>query len=178
MKQFLLSDEFKLNLEHGGSYSLGKRKEARLIVTKKPMHVVLKSKVARGRLSLLRYQNQIWKVIAKQAERFDIKVYKMAISGTHLHLGTRAKTKEGFKNFLRSIAGQIARLILRLNSHLNLKPFWSYPLYTRIIEWGKAYQNLKKYIFQNELEAQGMIPYQPRKKRKRTSDVQLAPQNK
>ena len=36
--------------------------------------------------------------------------------------------------------------------------------FTRVVEWGKAFEKLKSYIHQNELEVTKEIPYQPRNK--------------
>jgi hypothetical protein len=42
--------------------------------------------------------------------------------------------------------------------------FWDLPVFTRIIAFGKAYRHAKRYVIQNQLEANGTIPYQPRKR--------------
>ncbi len=41
--------------------------------------------------------------------------------------------------------------------------FWDLPVFTRIVAFGKAYRQAKRYVIQNQLEANGTIPYQPRK---------------
>ncbi len=43
--------------------------------------------------------------------------------------------------------------------------FWSRTAYTRLVEWGRAFLAARKYVVQNQLEAAGVIPYQPRRKR-------------
>jgi len=44
-----------------------------------------------------------------QAERFHVKLMKIANAGNHLHLVVKAKTVEGFKGFLRAVTGAIAK---------------------------------------------------------------------
>jgi hypothetical protein len=41
--------------------------------------------------------------------------------------------------------------------------FWQTRIYSRIVSWGRDFIEVKKYIFQNHLEALGLIAYQPRK---------------
>ena len=42
--------------------------------------------------------------------------------------------------------------------------FWLRPAWKRIVHWGMDFLNLHRYIYQNQLETLGLIPYQPRKK--------------
>src|SRR6185437_14350101 len=82
----------------------------------------------------------------------------------HLHFLIRAKHRASFKSFLRGLAGRIAQLVTNAaKGRKSEQEFWAVPPYTRIVEWGKAYQNAKAYVTQNRLEAAGVIPYQPRK---------------
>src|SRR5437773_904919 len=59
-----VSDEFKGYWKstdrpfHGGAYAMGKRKTRRPYDSKRPIHLVLRSKRARGELSMLRFRNR------------------------------------------------------------------------------------------------------------------------
>lgn len=37
--------------------------------------------------------------------------------------------------------------------------FWSHPVWTRIIEWGKPFQIALNYVQKNILESLGLLPY-------------------
>jgi hypothetical protein len=43
--------------------------------------------------------------------------------------------------------------------------FWNKRPFTRIVEWGREFKSVSRYLLQNTLEAFGFIPYQPRKAR-------------
>jgi REP element-mobilizing transposase RayT len=153
---------------HGGDYANGLRKTKRPFSSKKPMHLVLKSLKAKGSLSMWARSNSnyIYKLIYKHAEACEVKLYKYSNNGNHLHLAIRAKDHKLFKKFLRTIAGLIARHVLKAEKGRAKGKFWDALAFTRIAEWGKSFQTLKRYILQNVLEAAGVIPYQSRKRQK------------
>lgn len=128
------------------------------------MHLVLKSSRAVGKLSLHRESRFIEALIQQAGKRFGIRLYEFSNNGNHLHLLLRAETREGFKSFLRSISGAIAR---RMTGAKKGKPlsssFWDNIPFTRIVEWGRDFKNAQSYVIQNLLEALNLIPYQPRK---------------
>lgn len=103
-------------------------------------------------------------LIRGAGKRFGIRLYEFSNNGNHLHLLLRAQTREGFKSFVRSISGAIAR---RMTGAKKGKPlsssFWDYLPFTRIVEWGRDFKNAQSYVIQNLLEALQLIPYQPRK---------------
>ena len=41
--------------------------------------------------------------------------------------------------------------------------FWDLLVFSRIVEWGKAFRIVMAYVLQNELEANGEIPYKARR---------------
>src|SRR3954470_19415252 len=100
-------------LEHGSDTRKGKRKVARPIDPKRPMHLVLRSARAKGDWSMLRIANEkvIQKIIWRSAARNQVRIYRYANSGNHLHLLVRAKTRKGFQNFARTIGALIARAV-------------------------------------------------------------------
>src|SRR5262245_24909011 len=110
--QLVLSTEFeKKKLSHGGSERIGKRKVARPISAKSPMHLVLRSTLATGTWSLLRYRPQIDKLTVTLGKKFGVQVYRCANSGNHLHLVVRPRSRNAFTQFVTSLAGRIAQLI-------------------------------------------------------------------
>jgi len=95
----------------GGLLKNSHAKVKRPIACRRPMHVVLRSSRSRGTRSLLspRRAGRIQGILHIQAERFQVKLMKIANAGNHLHLVVRAKTVEGFKGFLRAVTGAIAK---------------------------------------------------------------------
>lgn len=170
-----LTPEFKqywkheTRVHHGGTYSMGKRKTRRPLSGKKPVHLVMRSDIARGAMSLRLPKNRqhITGLIQKYAKRFDIRIYKYSINSNHLHFLLRSKTRKSFQDFLRTIAGLIARFMLSAERGNKKGKFWSVLAFTRISEWGRAFQALRGYVIQNILEAAGVIAYTPRKNRAR-----------
>ena len=47
--------------------------------------------------------------------------------------------------------------------------------WTRIVEWGRGFQTAVRYVHQNELEAQGLIPYRQQTSRSSTTSAGPAP---
>lgn len=187
--------------EHGGSLSIKKRKTKRPLSRKNPFHVTLRSDFAKGKRSLLRHKNLIYKIIGKASRRFNVKVYEQSICGNHIHLLVKSHYKINLQNFFRVVAGHIAQQILNQfpitqmerfvvenrhnqipensyyndlksdfvplkSSHLKYqRKFWGALIYSRLVRWGKDFKNVLAYIEMNTLEADGWIPYQPRKSR-------------
>ena len=161
----MLSDELKLVTVHGGEYSVGKRKTARPFSSKKPIHMTMRSSWASGEYSLRRPEHQkfIRELVEELSEKWHVKVYELSINSNHLHFLIRGKTRLGFQNFLRVLAGQVASFVTRAKKGIALKKrFWDLPAFTRLLEWRKSFQTVKRYILQNILEAAGIIPYQNR----------------
>jgi hypothetical protein len=162
-RQLLLSDDLRPRYEHGGELSVGKRKKRRPISLRQSMHLVFRSEIAKGPLSLLvrKHVRMIDHFKARFASRFHVRIYEYANSGNHLHLLVRARTREGLQNFLRAFAGQVALKITRTERGNPFGKFWSLLVYSRIVAWGRAYRVAKKYILQNRWEGLGLIPYRP-----------------
>jgi putative transposase len=146
---------------HGGRHARGKRKTARPLDTKKPLHLVLYSEVAKGALSLRHPSNKkmVDNIVYRYAEQNQIKIYDYSNSGSHLHMSLKTSSRQSFQRFLRTITGLIARAILKAKRNAPKGRFWSTLAFTRVADWGKAFIELKKYIFRNVLEASGAIPY-------------------
>jgi len=169
-RQPFLSDEFLARKEHGGSHSVGRRKVARPIATRRPMHMTLRSSSCRGRLSLHTKAKEIRSLVRSLASRFQVRVSSFSNNGNHLHLLVRARSRGGFKRFLMALSGRIAQLMTGARKGRELgSRFWDHIPFTRIVEWGRDLLNVKRYIRQNILEAAGSIPYQPRNQRNRIS---------
>lgn len=161
MRGQLSFDGLRKQTAFGGDLSTGKRKVARPIATKKPMHLCLKSSVARGELSLLRknYSSVIERMLRRYSHRFQVRVLETANAGNHLHLLVQAKTRDGFRNFLRSFSGALAMAVTGARKGRGLgKRFWDALAFSRIVEWGRDFWNVRRYLVLNRDEASGVVP--------------------
>lgn len=154
------------NLKHFGGAYLGSSnpKVKRPISSKRCMHLVVRSSLAKGRLSFLNRGRRIQEIINKQGRNLGVKIYRQANGGNHLHLIILPRSRDAFKNFVRAITGLVAREVLHAErgSSKNLQ-FWDQRPFSRIVSWGKDFRAVSNYLLQNTLEALGFIPYQPRK---------------
>lgn len=179
MKQLPLIPEFNRRKEHGGTFSVGKRRKQRPLSLKKTLHLVLRSDFAHGSRSLLRHRPTIEKVVGKAKKRFAIRVYEMAVVSNHIHILIKGRSRRDIQNFFRVVAGHIAQELLRRfpilpservirggaqKTRENENKFWQTRIYSRIVSWGREYLNVKKYIVQNTMEALKLIPYKTRVK--------------
>ena len=183
-KQQLLSNEFKTEKEFGGACLKNSHaKKARPIVTKKAMHLTLRSSRARGGKSFRASKERIHrieKLVRKQAQAFAVEIYRYANVGNHLHLLVKAQSRKGFIRFLKAISGLIARIALGAERGKatvagkagegskamlteSTKGFWDQRPWTRILFCWTDFKNVRKYVEQNFNEAMGFVPYKPRK---------------
>ena len=154
-----------IRTEHGGCLCQGKRKVGRPISTKKAMHLVFRSDNAVKELSFLNHEGLVRKLLKENAKRFYVEVYETSVNNNHLHFLVKAKDREGFKNFLRAFTGILAKKMLK--GKPSLSRFWSETIFSRIVEWGKAFKTAQNYVLQNTLEARGLIAYKPRAPKRR-----------
>lgn len=144
----------------GGAYL--KKSHAKLkrpLNSKQALHLVLRSKLAKGERSFLRgaRQLQIRKLVERQCDRFGVKMYRYANSGNHLHLLVRpSRRRAEFVAFLRAISGLIARLTMGVErGRAKGIKFWDARPFSRIVSWGKSFQICARYIEKNVIDALG-----------------------
>jgi REP element-mobilizing transposase RayT len=142
--------------EHGGNRSSGQRKAERPVSTRRPIHVTLHSKRARGAWSLRRHVPEVQKALRICARRSGVRIYEFANVGSHLHLLLRAKRRDAFQSFLRSFAGIVARIVTgaRRGRPVAGGRFWNGLAWSRIVTWGTDYWNVRRYIFINQIEGE------------------------
>jgi REP element-mobilizing transposase RayT len=143
----------KTQNEFGGSLNQGKRKEARILDTRKPIHFVLKSQKS-ANLYLRRVELQ--KLLYRYAKKFGIKVYKESVQRDHWHFCIKITNRHLYRAFIRALTGTIARKIG--------KGLWSQTPYSRIVTWGRDFLNVLDYVLLNQCEAAYIVPYAIRKK--------------
>lgn len=182
MRQFSFLPKTKY--EHGGFWALGSRRSKRPVDIKRPIHVVLRSDLARGNRSLRKNELVVIRALEKYGQRFRVRVYERAVCGNHIHLFLKAKTKKDLQNFFRVFAGQVAQEILRRYPlqkgeakafsglrggtpmhRKNQRTFWSLVVYSRLASWGREFKDVSKYVLQNAREAAGLVAYKKTKAR-------------
>ncbi len=171
----------KLQTQHGGEFSRGRRKLKRPISCQKSLHVVLRSDKAKGYRSLNNNTKMIHALTQKTEKHFGVKVYGFALNHNHLHLSVRGKRIIDIQNFFRVLAGHMAQQILRkfplpqiAGNAPNSTPdtasskskykrkFWNDLIYSRLVTWGREFRQVLAYIEKNKLEALGLLPQRTR----------------
>jgi len=152
-------------LEHGGDIRAGRRKIARPMSTKLPLHIVLRSSRAKRQWSMLRpaFAGRIEQKARRLARTFDVRIYRYANAGNHVHVLARARSRPAFRSFLRAFAGVTARIVTGARRGKPIDKFWDRLAYSRVVWWGRDYRSVAAYVRQNEDEALGRRPYTPRR---------------
>ena len=83
-----------------------------------------------------------------------------------MHLSVKGLSRQGLQNFFRVVAGHIAQEILRQyplkagTAPRSRKPqprkFWDDLIFSRIVEWGRDFKNVCRYILHNTIEAESL----------------------
>jgi putative transposase len=125
--------------------------------------------VLRARLPVLRLRKNkalISLLIFEVAEKFQVTIYNNSLNSNHIHLLVKAPTQKILHDFLRVLTGQIAQKITgAVRGKKNNLSFWLKPAWKRIVHWGRDFYNLHRYIYKNQLETLGLIPYQHRNRK-------------
>ena len=137
----------------GGALNKNKRKQARTISTKQPIHLILKShkKIV---LSDEEQRNAIQICLYNYSTKFNIKLYSWSIQKDHIHILLRVFQRDDYKKFIRTFSAMLAREFG--------KGLWVLSPFTRLVEWGRDFKNVVAYIQQNEGEVQGLRTYKSR----------------
>lgn len=138
--------ESKVELEHGGSLAKGKRKTARPLSLKRPLHLVLK---ASSPDLLLRFRPQIRALNRRLCVKFGIIEYKLAVHADHLHMAIRIHSRRMYCAWIRALTGLLVKLIPGLK--FSLRP------YTLILSWGRQFTSTMAYIQHNQNEGDLML---------------------
>lgn len=140
----------------GGLLRKGNPREARPLSTKFPMHLVLRSSMAKGEKSFLHPSRaqRIEKMVRRLGKQQGVRVLRYSNGGHHLHMLVLPRSRKAFHNFVRSISGVAARLSLgrergkatplsvskNFKSDQNThKHFWDARPFTRIVKWGREF---------------------------------------
>lgn len=147
----------------GGKYlNKSHAKSHRPLSTKDPIHLVLRSKKAKGALSFLHHKQfrKVNGLVSQIAKKYGIRIYDYANVGNHLHILVKLRSIPGWKAFIRELTGRLAQVVQGLGARDKQKGFWDQRPFTRIVRgWRKAYRIMKDYMIKNKLEAEGLIPH-------------------
>lgn len=151
-------------------------RKRRPIVSHQSMHVVMRSSLARGRMSLLKNEAKIQKLIRRMSENHGVRIYKFANVGNHIHIHLRVTRPVKWKGFISGLAGGIARAVgfQRIHSEKPVtvgrggngdrkkvgmeRGFWDARPFSKRVYWGRHFRTVRDYVTLNQLEAQGFVP--------------------
>lgn len=159
-KQKQLSFIKSVPKEFGGSLLFGKRKAKRPLSTQAPIHLVLKTEKAKGKLAFVSHKSQIEKAISIVSKKYGIKVYEKAINFNHIHMVLRLKTLNSYNSYnswIRVLTSEIVKILSKRTKE-NLKEFFTHRPYTKIIAWGRQFKRVLDYQILNQLEVVGLCP--------------------
>lgn len=140
----------------------GRRKTSRPLSKRRPIHFVLKLK----RHDLFKQRKILESELTKLSQRFGLSLYGIAVNFDHVHFIAKIPARSAYNAFIRALTANLARKIG--------KGLWSLLPFSRILSWGRDYQQVKNYLKKNREEVTGDRPYEPRQdlyRRWRVADV-------
>jgi len=148
----------RVELAHGGDATAGKRKCRRPIDPKRPLHVTLRSRRAKGGWSMLRkpHKHRVFLLAHALADRYRVKIHRFENVGNHLHLLISVPSRREFQAFLRVLAGQIVFVVTGACKSHKVGRFWDKLAYSRVVSWGREFRAVMKYLSKNAWEALGV----------------------
>jgi len=150
----LLSSYIRKSYSHGGDTSAGKRKTARPITTRTPMHVVFSAKVEQQEYSFFTKRNAqlVKRVFKTYKKRYGLKIFHFAMSPNSIHLIVKARTRSGLQTFMKLFAGTIAKSILiECQTKRSKRKFWKNRAFTQFINLGKEFSMVMRNIWFREI---------------------------
>jgi len=139
--------------EFGGALLQGKRKSARPLSTKQPIHVVLKSTHSRP---FHPNSRKLEKIFRTQAQKYGIKIYDLALNWSHIHALITIPSRQAYLAFIRTLTAAIVMAISKLTGQ-SLKGLFNLRPFTRILSWGREFASVRGYLELNQMEALGLI---------------------
>jgi hypothetical protein len=127
------------------------------------MHLILKSDNARGPRSLLHERNAryIAEFVPALAAAYGVNVFEFGNGGTHLHMGVRARDRQGFQNFLRVLGSKLAIYVTGAKKGHKTGKFWTQSAYTKLVESSAQLWELKCYIAKHSGEKRSFTQTMP-----------------
>jgi REP element-mobilizing transposase RayT len=98
---------------------------------------------------------RIHQLLMRISARRQVKLYRFANVGNHLHLLVQARTRSDFQAFLREFAGAVAMSMTNAAKGRPRK-FWDGLAWSLVVNWGRQFKNVASYIMLNVLESSGL----------------------
>ena len=153
---------FKNELAFGGTL-LRKRKnrKQRPVSSKDPMHLVLRSSMAKGVMGFGPSKNvvRVREIVDQHCSRYGVKLIQFSNNFNHLHLMVKFPSRAVYLRFIRSITGALALAVTGASKLKALgAKFWDFRPFTRVIRSLRGYQVARDYVTLNQLEALEILP--------------------
>jgi REP element-mobilizing transposase RayT len=145
------------NLEHGGIVRKGKRKQKRFLDVKRPIHLVMRSTLARRNWSFIHPRNKgmIHLLLIDTAVRYKIRIYEYVNVGNHIHLVVQGRSREKLQAFFKVFTQRVMFQVTGARKGQPRGRFYDEIIYSRVSEWGSAFVRLIEYMWKNKLESLG-----------------------
>jgi REP element-mobilizing transposase RayT len=159
MRQLQMAFANDYKKEFGGSLLTGKRKTARPIAVKTPMHLILKT----TKLSPFNPTNyKLEKIIKQFALRYKITIYDYSLNWSHIHITMKLPSRAAYFAFIKTVTAALINYLSKalgkdLRGLFDLRPF------TKIITCKKQFENAIHYMELNQQEALGLIVREKKK---------------
>lgn len=132
-------------------------KVRRPISTKTKMLIVLSSPQAKGRYSFHFFQKTLKQLLARTSRIHEIKIYDIYNGGHHLQLVVQTRSRNKLQDFIRSVTGQMARLILKAEKgRPHSQSLWTHRPYTRWLRHTRFSILQKDWVLQDRLAELGL----------------------
>lgn len=151
-------------------------KSARPLDSGKPLHVCMRSSIARGARTMQgRNRIEVKEIVNQASRKFRVRVVKYANVGNHLHFvlklpGRGKVSREHYSRWIRLVTSRIARVVGESKRGSPLKDhrgrakdengksikFWDAIPFTRVVYGRRGWSVMNRYVFKNQLESQGL----------------------
>lgn len=135
----------------GGSLLIQKRKSKRPLDFKKSTHLVLRLKDHLPKLFNPR-DPKLRKLFLVVAGKYDIKFYDLIFNHSHVHAVIKIPDRESYVKFVRELTSNVVAYFTN-SCRIKFKNIFVHRPWTRVVNWGKSFHILKKYMLKNELES-------------------------
>jgi REP element-mobilizing transposase RayT len=157
VKQLKLFELQQAERKFGGQLLVGKRKSQRPLSVKLPIHLVMRSNHPSCEVALKYHCKSNRTILESLAKKYHIKIYQYVYNHTHVHILMTISSRDTYVKFIRVLGARLTRLAkIKKTKLFELRPF------TRILNWGREFGNLKRYISYNVAEAMLFTRVDPR----------------
>jgi REP element-mobilizing transposase RayT len=158
------SDRFGYADSQGRQRTTMASRQARPISLKTSMHLILKTRLAKGEWSFLKgaRRTHIKTLVQQVADQFHVQLLSGANVGNHIHLHLKFSKRAQYKAFIRVLTARIAFLVTKASKVNPLKDdrgkklsFWTQRPITRFVHGFKDFLRIENYLEINRLEGHG-----------------------